>query len=412
MWKNRNYLKLMIGQLISTFGNNLFSIALPWFVYATTHSKADLAIVGVAGALPMLVGLLSGVLVDRWPKLRTMIQSDVLRMFLCVVMAILAMTDKALWPIVLLVFLLQIAGSFFSPAAGALVPMIVEQDQIPTAVGVEQSSSATAQLVGTLSGGILMSTLGAALLFVGDAITFLFSVISLLLMRVREERTSQPANKSGGRFAREFLQGLGMFRKSRFLLLTLFAALLVNFAMSPFDLVLTAWIKGPLHGTATDLGIINAAFFLGIVIGGVLLNQWVSWLSIRTIFLISLSVAGGTVLCIGLLPNIAYDSLLAMCMGFVIGTLNGAFMTIATKYIPADMRGRAFGTIGALFSMATPLGIAVSGVLMTHLSLKDVFLWMGILGITAGFLFLLPIREDLALAFVDDGQIPVSSGTL
>ncbi len=404
LMQNRNYLTLMIGQLVSTFGNNLYAIALPWFVYATTGSKADLAIVSMAGALPQVLGLFTGVFVDRWPKLRILMLADVIRMILCGCMAAIAAFRPALWPIVILTLLLQVVGTFFGPAAGAIVPSIVSQDEISQAVGFEQSTTATVQLLGMLSGGSLLSVLGAPLLFAFDGISFAVSAISVWLMPFRRTSEATASPKTSHPFWSSFREGLQMFARSKFLLLTLIAASFVNFAFAPFDLVLTAWVKGPLHGSAFDLGLVNASFFLGVIVGGVTLNAIMKRCTIRWIFFVSLISTGLATGLMGIWVSAVVDCLIALWMGFMIGTLNGGFSALASRYIPAEARGRAFGTIGALFSMATPLGMAIFGLVITHSPLRDALFAMGSLGTAGGLLYLLPIREDLANAFSPRGD--------
>lgn len=190
-----------------------------------------------------------------------------------------------------------------------------------------------------------------------------------------------------------------MFKRSKFLLLTLVAALIVNFAFAPFDLVLTAWVKGPLHGTAFDLALLNAAFFVGIIVGGVTLQFVMKYCTVRWLFCIALVTSSVSMIALGMVAHLAVDCLFTLLMGFVIGTLNGGFAAVTTRYIPPDALGRTFGTVGALFSMATPLGIALFGIVITHSPLKDALFSMGALGAIGGLLFLLPVREDLAQAF-------------
>ncbi|MFB5189689.1 MFS transporter [Alicyclobacillus fastidiosus] len=408
MLKNRNFLTLFVGQLISTFGNNLFAIALPWYVYSITQSKADLSYVGIAQSIPSLLSLFAGVFIDRWRKRTTMVTADLLRMALCLTLAGLCLKHASLLPMVILVFVMESVGSFFNPASGALLPLIVSKEEIPTATGVAQSGNATVQLLGTLSGGALLSIFSAPFLFIGDAISFLGSVVCLSLLRLREQRSDRPASRQS-HFWREFREGISIFQRSRFLLFALFCALIANFGMAPFDISLTVWVKGPLHGTSLQLAIINGAFFLGVVTGGIVLGQMMKLFSMRVLFSGSLMLAGLLICLVGKFPNIYVDATLTLIAGFVIGTLNGAASSVFVSNVPERLRGRVMGTIGALFPMAMPLGMAFGGFLLTHVPLANVFLWMGGLSILSGVPFLFPIRDDLAdalssLSIVSDGS--------
>ncbi len=410
--KNQNFVVLMVGQLVSTVGNNLFTIALPWFVYVMTNSKADLALTGFMLTLPTIVGIFAGVMVDRWRKRATMMVSDGIRTLLSLVLFISVLAHSPLWLILLLVLSLQTVGQFFNPASGALFPLLVEEKDIAGGSGLLQSSNALAQLVGTVSGGALIGALGAPILFLLDSISFIVSVISLFFIRVKEsvgkpDRTDasdvaaeKAINEKGHSasfvkgFLNDWLQGLALMARSKFLILIIIAALVTNMALAPIDITLTAWVKGPMHGTAFDLGLINGGFFIGIIVGGILLGAISKRANLRTLLAIGLISIG---LCTGLFGAFrsAYmETAIALVAGFAVGIMNGALSATFIKLIPESMRGRAFGLFGSLSSLATPLGMAIIGILMIHLSLQVVFLIIGTLCALSGLSMWLPIRDD------------------
>ena len=332
LFKNRNFSILLSGQLISTLGNNLYGIALPWYVYTLTNSKSALAFVGLSQTLPAVVGLFSGVLVDRWRKRTTMVNSDLIRAAFCFILLLGVVTHFPLWVILAFVLALEVVGQFFSPASNALFPLLVKNEDLAGAQGIMQSSSATAKLIGTISGGALMATLGAPLLFLLDGVSFVLSSVSLLFIRVSEpvkrkdgtghndgaahngsvahndggSRNDGAAHNDGGSrdegavhgavqkegnaFYREWREGLQVVTKSKYFLLVMLAALVTNFALAPFEISMTAWVKGPMHGSAFDLGIINAGFFVGVIAGGVLLGIVAKMISQRGIIVVGLTI--------------------------------------------------------------------------------------------------------------------------
>ncbi len=163
--KNRNFMILLSGQLVSTAGNNLFGIALPWYVYSLTGSKEALALTGIAQTVPAITGLFSGVMVDRWRKRATMMGSDGIRAILNFILFGAVLLKWPFSTILLMVLALETAGQFFGPASAALFPLLVNEDQVAAGSGLLQSSNATAQLVGTVSGGALMALLGPLFCF-------------------------------------------------------------------------------------------------------------------------------------------------------------------------------------------------------------------------------------------------------
>lgn len=388
--RNRQFAILFSGQVVSKFGTNLFLLALPWYVYIVTGSKTDLAIVGFAQSIPSVAGLFAGVFVDRWNKRLTMVVTDVLRAGLSVAVGFVAFFHAGFWWVVGLVLLMELFGVVFSPAASVLIPMVVGKEEIPAAMGLTQSGEATAQLAGQVSGGALLSALGAPLLFFANGASFLVSVVSLLFIR-----TSEPSRRHQAmNFFSEWKEGLRIATRSRMVLRILFSALLTNFGLAAFDITLTAWVKGPLHSSALWLGIIGATFFVGVILGGVLLGPITKKVPLQRTLMLGLILAGATISSVGIFENRFWSMGVLVVCGISIGVLNGALGAFAISVVPQAVRGRVFGLLGSLGTIATPLGMAIFGALMVKVSLPVEFVAMGSVSILSGLTYVLPVRDD------------------
>ncbi len=391
LFQNRNFALLFSGQLVSVFGNNIFTLALPWFIYSVTGSKADLAIVGFAQSLPQLAGLVSGVYVDRWRKKQTMIWSDIARTAISLAVFIFAAMHASFWFIAVMVFLLQFLGTFFDPASSTLLPMIVEETQVPQAMGVSQSSNAAVQLLGQFGGGTLLGLFGAPLLFLINAITFFVSVLSLTWLRAPEPKLKGETQS----FAQQWLSGVRTITKSRLLLLIIVSAIVVNFSLAPFDMTLTAWVKGPLHGNAYWLGAIGGAFFVGVMIGGMTIGIITKRMKLKQIVMTGLILSGLLIGIIGIVDNRYFDICVIFLAGLVNGILNGSLGSMLIQTIPNELRGRIIATVNALAKLAMPLGIAVFGALMVYVPLMLIFILMGTMAVVSGLSFLVPVEDEL-----------------
>ncbi len=389
--RNRSFSLLMSGQLVSKLGNNLYMIALPWYVYVTTGSKLLLAVTGLAQSLPAIAGLFSGVFVDRWQKRKVMLTVDVIRVVLCVALFLLAVHHANIYTIVVTVLLLETAGRFFGPAATSIIPIIVSSEDLAEASGLEQSGGGIAQLVGTIAGGPLIQGLGAPFLFLANAITYGVSVLSLGFLKVSEP-IAQPTEPPS--FVREWLEGFSITLKSRFILLITLAAMAANFGFAAFDISLTAWVKGPMHGNAIDLALVGASFFSGVLAGGVALGPISKVLNLRTI------LVGGLFAVAGLTGLVGFKSLLwwAMPILFLVGIgvslMNGALGAFAYQVVPSHVRGRVFGTLSAASTLTAPLGMALYGYLMIHIPLHILFILIAIPAFLSGVSLLVPTKDD------------------
>lgn len=395
LFRNRNYLILFSGQLVSTVGNNLFMLALPWYVFTLTGSKSALAMTGFFQTIPVFIGLFSGVFVDRWRKKRTLIVVDLLRALLSVVLFLITLDAKPpLVFILALVFCLQLVGTFFGPAMSSMMPLVLPREDIPKATGIQQSGTATASLGGMLAGGTLITLIGAPLLFLGNAISFVASVTSLFF--VKDTETIKKADKKPS-LVKEWKEGLVIIWRSKFVLKIVVAGAFVNFAGAPMDIVLTGWVKTVLHGSGYLMGFFGGAQLIGGIIGGLILGSVSKRVSLRALLIISFLTIGVSLSLFGLFPNFYWNAPWMFICGICEGTLNGALGAAIIQNVPREALGRVIGTLQSSMTIAQPLGMAVFGILMLHLSLAMVYVLIGLCSVISGLSFVLPSKDDSAM---------------
>lgn len=391
--KNRNFAILFSGQLISTVGNSLFTIALLWYIMDSTNSKGALALTGFALTLPSVAGFFVGVLIDRWKKRSTMILSDSVRALILITLFFISIhAHPSIFLIIGLVLGLQLIGLFFSPSVMALLPELIPHEDIPSAMGLNQSGSAFAQLSGLVGGGAFLAILGAPLLFLSDAITFIISVASLFFIRVTE--IIKP--KSNSSLAREWWSGLRTIIEYKLILRVVLAACVANFAMAPFDVMLTVWVKGPLHGSALTLGLINGSLLGGIICGGAVLGWITQRVTVKRVLISGFILFGACIAMVGAYPNQIWDMVVTFLSGIAMGGLNGTIGAMAIQVVPKEMRGRIFGTLQALATISMPCGMALFGFLMVHIPLIYIFLLIGLCTVISGLSFFIPIKSELS----------------
>ena len=157
LWRNRDFILLWSGQVVSTIGTRITSIAFPLLVLAETHSPAQAGVVGFAQSLPyMLFYLPAGALVDRWDRKRVMLVADAGRAIALGVSPSHSRSGRFAAPHVIVVaFVEGTLFVFFSLSESAALPQIVAKEQLPTAVAQNQARIQGADLVGQPLGGAL-----------------------------------------------------------------------------------------------------------------------------------------------------------------------------------------------------------------------------------------------------------------
>ncbi|SVC72432.1 uncharacterized protein METZ01_LOCUS325286, partial [marine metagenome] len=182
--KNRNFIFLWWGHLISHAGDAVYMIALPWLMLELTGSNSLTSLVTASAYLPsVLFGLIAGVIIDKYDRKRIMIISDIARALLVTVIPI-AIIFNFITPLLIgcVTFLLSSFATFFYPARDSLIPHITNPEELPSANSAITISGQMAHLFGPLFAGIGISIFGLTHLFTADAVSFLFSILFIGLI--------------------------------------------------------------------------------------------------------------------------------------------------------------------------------------------------------------------------------------
>src|SRR5690349_24789251 len=157
LWRDRDFMLLQTGRLLSQFGTQMSLLAYPLLVLAVTHSPARAGIVGFARSLPWaLFTLPAGVAADRWSRKRMMIGSDVVRAGAVGTLgALILLGDVSYAAIVAVAFVEGTGSSIFLAAQPGALRAVVPRRQLPAAAAVETGRGAAGLLLGPPVGGVL-----------------------------------------------------------------------------------------------------------------------------------------------------------------------------------------------------------------------------------------------------------------
>ena len=290
--RNRDFLLLESGRLLSTAGSQMTLIAYPLLVLAATHSPAKAGFVSFARLLPqVLFGLIAGVAADRWNRKWLMIGSDTVRALAIASLAATILSGRlAFWQVVVVGFVEGTGSVFFNGAAAGALRSVVPARQLPTAVGAQQARASTVRLVGPPLGGALFG-LGRAVPFLVDAGSYAFSILSLLAMRTpfqeRREVDTSPLRS-------QIAEGVRFLWSRPFLRTCALIYGLGNFAMP--GLLLVVVVAGTRQGlSGGEIGLLIAVFGACTLAGSLFSPLSRRWFSMRTIILMELWTWLGTV---------------------------------------------------------------------------------------------------------------------
>ncbi len=186
LWRNRDFLLLWGGQIVSSIGTQVSQLALPLLILALTHSPAQAGLLAAIRGLPYLLLVLpAGALVDRWDPRRVMLICDTGRaLALASVPIALALGHLSLTQLYVVSLLEGMLFVFFDQANSNCFVRVVAKDDLPAAVAQNQAIYGTSALVGPALGGLLFG-LGRGVPFLADAVSYAVSVAAVFAIHSR-----------------------------------------------------------------------------------------------------------------------------------------------------------------------------------------------------------------------------------
>jgi MFS family permease len=278
--RHRQFRLFWLAQSFSVVGDRIITVALALFITDLTGSATDLGIVLAAHALP-LVGflLIGGVWADRLPRKQLIVATDLIRFVLHATLAALIFAGSAeVWHVVVIEVLFGTAEAFFRPAATALIPQTVPEEEIQEANALVGMSNNLAEFLGPALATALVLGVGAGMAFAIDAATFVAS--ALLMIRIKPRRRSlaeaeEEALAAEGRgMLSELRAGFAEVRSRVWIWATLASfSVTLCFGVGPF------FVLGPLvaeeqYGSVGIFGVMEACLGAGLIVGSLLAIRW------------------------------------------------------------------------------------------------------------------------------------------
>jgi MFS family permease len=337
VFRNRNFSWMWTGQLISTMGTALTSLAASIMVFRQTNSAMSVGLMLMATAAPsLLVGLFAGVLVDRFDRKRIMIAVDLIRAILVLLIPFLV-PYNIIW-LYIIVILTSAIGQFFDPAHESVLPEIASEKELAAANSLMAISSFGSTAIGFAASGLIASAADISWAFYLDALSFLISALCILMIRIK------PILAEGKTSALLVLNNLKVGVRQLFdtpILRSLFTAqipTLVAFGLS--NALLLPFALRALKATEFEYGIQEGLTSLGFIVASLLMASIFdrmgegSWIAAGYL---GMALAG-----------IAYSFVHSIPLAIAIVTISGFFNApssigrrlVIQRNTPREMRGR------------------------------------------------------------------------
>ena len=382
----RNYRLFFSGQSLSLIGTWVQRIAIPWLVYRLTGSAFLLGFVGFAGQIPtFILAPFAGVLTDRLNRYHIMIVSQILSMIQALALALLFFTNTIeVWNVLLLSVIQGCINAFDTPARQSFViEMVEDKNDIGNAVALNSSMFNGARLVGPSIAGVLIASLGEGACFLINGISYIFVVISLLLMKVKPQEKKRKDTNIIKEFKEGFTYTFGFPPiRSIIILLTL-----ISLMGMPFSVLMPIFAKDIFHGGSHIFGFLMGASGVGALIGAAYLAYRKSVVGLEKLIPLAAVVFGLGLVSFSLSSSFPLSIILMIITGVGMIIHTACSNTILQTISDNDKRGRVMSFYTMAFMGTAPIGSFLAGSMASMIGAPTTLLIGGIACVIGALVF-------------------------
>jgi MFS family permease len=374
MLRNGSFRKLWVSSLLSTVGSQVSRLGLILYVFDTHRQIISLALLVVADTLPGAVAApLAGAVVDGLNKRVVMVVSDLSRMILMLVILV----RPSMGVIYLMTALHSVATVFFEPAKSAAIPLIVKQEDLTRANGLEQSAANLTLIAGPVLGALLLRRFGLKANLLFDAATFLVSALMVARVTIRQVERKQIDLSAAGAVNEIREGGRYLLRHPLALHLTflLFLALSCTslwLPLAPFFIRDRLGVSEQLMGWQTGL------FGLGAAIGALVAPRLIDRFGTGvTLFAAFLGEALNMML-YSVVSRVGISMLVIFVWGVILSIIVVPFYSILQKIVEERFLGRVFSLIKQGENLAVVLAMVAAVLLQGFVAAPLILLLAGL----------------------------------
>jgi CRP-like cAMP-binding protein/sugar phosphate permease len=346
------------GQLVSTIGTALTSLAASIYVFRLTDSAWSVGLMLMATAAPsLLVGLFAGVFVDRYDRRMIMVVCDGLRAVLVFLIPFLVVIN-VVW-LYVIVAVTSAIGQFYDPAHESVLPEVASDEELAAANSLIAIASFGSTAIGFAASGLIASAADISWAFYTDAITFLISAVCILMIRIpafsSEEKTSAAVVLSNLRAGMQQLVSTPILR-------SLFVALVpVMIAFGLANTLLLPFAVRALGASEFEYGLQEGLTSIGFVVGSLLMASLFD--RVREGVWLGLSFFGMAIA--GIVYSFLHSIPLAILVVMVSGLFNApsaiARRMVVQRNTPREMRGRVNSAFFVARDVLFVIGMGAAG---------------------------------------------------
>jgi MFS family permease len=380
LYHNRSFLIFWVGQSLSSVGDAVATVALPLLVLQATGSVVQMGFVtAILTVSSVISSLLSGIIVDRVDRRWLLIICDIGRVLLySSIPLVWLLAGPQLWLIYVVVALGTCLATCFYVAHNAMLPHLVENEQMTLANGWLQAWASLSFVLGPVLAGLVSTIWGPSMAVGIDALSFVISALSLLFVRLRQSASLQKESRVSLN-KQELLAGIHfLLHQPTLRAVSLLSMIFYPLVAPALDLFIFR-LKHDLSQPDGTVGVILSVVALGGILGGLLASVLRRWLGFGMSWLGSMVFVGLVAMGVGLTANVWLMAFLAA--GFTFGQIlmDVNSIVLRQQLTPDHLLGRVTAASWTMYGLLGSVSVTVLTALVAWLGTPTVFVSVGVI---------------------------------
>jgi predicted MFS family arabinose efflux permease len=385
---------LWFGACTSSIGTWMQKVAQSWLVLDISKSPFLLGLDAFLGEIPIfLFSLIGGVVADRIDRRRVLLGSQVVQMSCAFLLAVLiGLHVVRVWHILSLSFVVGLAQAFGGPAYQALVPTLVDKEDLPNAIALNSIQFNLARVIGPVLGGLALTNFGAVWCFALNGVSFIAVIISLLLLTIGfvPARTAESMVQS-------MKQGMSFIRNQVAMKSLIALAFMMTALAIPMITFLPVFARDVFHGGPRIFTLFLSFSGAGSVTGALIVAGLGNIKNKGMVAISMLMALGAGIAGFALSKSVAFNCFLLFVCGASLIAVFSMISSLVQLITTNEMRGRVMSVYNVAFRGGMPIGSLATGWLVPIFSAPHVLAVNGTLLLLLGLYFLLVQRRVAAL---------------
>ncbi|MGB5945338.1 MFS transporter [Paenisporosarcina sp.] len=378
IWKNKNFTNLLIGGGFSVIGYRLYSLIMSWFVIELTGSTSILGMLFVFWAIPnMFFMIAGGAISDNFDKVKIMWFSDISRAIVLTVLLVLYLFNLSFVYLLFIISLIfGISNAMFTPARDALVPEILDSEDIQKGNSMRELINQLAIVLGPLIGALAIEAIGVGEAFIIPVFFMLFSAV--FIKKITYKRVKSP-KKNTKKIFKEIKEGYKLVKSNNSIVFMFICMAIFNFGyFGPMVIGLPYLSNVVLDSGIGGFTFLEISIALGMIIGSIICSK-INMKKVGVIVYTATIISGLLFSVIGFISKILLIGLILFIIGCLVTIINILMYSTVQKAFDVKVLGIVFGFLNFIVVGLDPISFFISGIAFDIYQVELVFLTGGLL---------------------------------